>query len=219
MTEFADRLAGSLVSAEDARAREFEVRLADSSALAFRVAYSVLRHRQDAEDVAQEAFVLAWRKLSGFRGEASFRTWLLAIVWRKAIDRRRARQLWWNRTTTTGRDTASNDLDTLRQRVADAQAAFGQGQREDARGRAQDRMRDDISKSLDWPAAGRVLPKRNVGPCLIVVGRILRKDAPKMLGVEHDQMVGALAADRPDQAFNVAILPRRPKAPRDRSNC
>ena len=47
MTEFADRLAGSLVSAEDALAREFEARLADSSSLAFRVAFSVLRHRQE----------------------------------------------------------------------------------------------------------------------------------------------------------------------------
>ena len=63
MTEFVDRLAGPLVSAEDALARESEARLADSSALAFRVAYSVLRHRQDAEDVAQEAFAKAYRSI------------------------------------------------------------------------------------------------------------------------------------------------------------
>ena len=67
MTEFADRLAGPLVSAEDAVAREFEARLADSSALAFRVAYSVLRHRQDAEDVAQEAFAKAYRSFRQLR--------------------------------------------------------------------------------------------------------------------------------------------------------
>ena len=41
--------------------REFEARLSESSTLAFRVAYAVLRHRQDAEDVAQEAFVKAYR--------------------------------------------------------------------------------------------------------------------------------------------------------------
>ena len=35
--------------------REFEIQLCESSKLAFRVAYSVLRHRQDAEDIAQEA--------------------------------------------------------------------------------------------------------------------------------------------------------------------
>ena len=32
----------------------------------------------------------AYRKLAGFRGEAQFRTWLLAITWRKAIDRRKS---------------------------------------------------------------------------------------------------------------------------------
>ena len=43
--------------------REFEDRLRESSTLAFRVAYGVLRHRQDAEDVAQEAFAKAYRQL------------------------------------------------------------------------------------------------------------------------------------------------------------
>ena len=61
MNEYVGRLAGSRVSADDALAREFEARLADSSTLAFRVAYGVLRQRQDAEDVAQEAFVKAHR--------------------------------------------------------------------------------------------------------------------------------------------------------------
>lgn len=34
----------------------------------------------DAEDVAQEAFVRAWRSLRQFRGASAFRTWLLQIV-------------------------------------------------------------------------------------------------------------------------------------------
>lgn len=34
----------------------------------------------DAEDVIQEAFVKGYRKLSRYRGESSFRSWLLAIV-------------------------------------------------------------------------------------------------------------------------------------------
>ena len=56
MNDVADRLAGVFVSAGVETDREFEARLADSSALAFRVAYSVLRQREDAEDAAQEAF-------------------------------------------------------------------------------------------------------------------------------------------------------------------
>lgn len=54
----------------------------------YRAALAALRSPADAEDVAQEAFVTAFRKLDGFRGEASFKTWLLAIAWRKALDRR-----------------------------------------------------------------------------------------------------------------------------------
>lgn len=64
---------------------------------AYRAALAALGSPEDAEDAVQEAFVLAWRKLPGFRGEASFRTWLLTIVWRKSLDRRRKRQTWWSR--------------------------------------------------------------------------------------------------------------------------
>jgi RNA polymerase sigma-70 factor (ECF subfamily) len=55
----------------------------------FRAALAVLGSPEDAEDVAQEACVLAFRKLGGFREQASFRTWLLAIAWRHALTRRR----------------------------------------------------------------------------------------------------------------------------------
>lgn len=65
--------------------------------IVFRTALAALRTREDAEDAAQETFVVAWQKLGGFRGDATFRTWLLTIAWRKALDRRRQRQTWWTR--------------------------------------------------------------------------------------------------------------------------
>jgi RNA polymerase sigma-70 factor, ECF subfamily len=89
MTEFAGRLAGPLVSVDDGLALEFEARLADSSALAFRVAFSVLRHRQDAEDVAQEAFARAYQSFRRLRDRDRFRAWLVRTTWRLALDRRR----------------------------------------------------------------------------------------------------------------------------------
>jgi RNA polymerase sigma-70 factor (ECF subfamily) len=55
----------------------------------FRTALAALRSREDAEDIAQEAFVAAYQKLDHFRGDASFKTWLLAITWRRALDRRK----------------------------------------------------------------------------------------------------------------------------------
>jgi RNA polymerase sigma-70 factor (ECF subfamily) len=69
--------------------REFEARLVDTSTLAFRVAYGVLRHREDAEDVAQEAFAKAYRSFQGLRDRDRFRAWLVRMTWRLAIDRLR----------------------------------------------------------------------------------------------------------------------------------
>lgn len=44
--------------------------------------------RQDAEDVAQETFLRAWRHLSGFRGRSAFGTWLYRIALRRALSLR-----------------------------------------------------------------------------------------------------------------------------------
>ena len=89
MHEQAAQLAGSLVGVDQERERDFEARLVESSTLAFRVAFGVLRHRQDAEDVAQEAFVKAYRSFSQLRDRDRFRTWLVRMTWRLAIDRQR----------------------------------------------------------------------------------------------------------------------------------
>ncbi|MEE3921493.1 RNA polymerase sigma factor [Micromonospora sp. BRA006-A] len=53
--------------------------VARHTASAYRTAV-LLGAGPDAEDVVQEAFVKAYRKLSRYRAEASFRSWLLAIV-------------------------------------------------------------------------------------------------------------------------------------------
>ena len=54
--------------------------------MVYRVALRLVGNRQDAEDVAQEALVAAWRQLPGFRAEASFSTWLYQIVTRRALN-------------------------------------------------------------------------------------------------------------------------------------
>jgi RNA polymerase sigma-70 factor, ECF subfamily len=70
--------------------REFEARLSECSTLVFRVAYGVLRHREDAEDVAQEAFAKAYRSFRQLRERDRFRAWLVRITWRMAINRHRS---------------------------------------------------------------------------------------------------------------------------------
>jgi RNA polymerase sigma-70 factor, ECF subfamily len=52
------------------------------------LAWRLTGARADAEEVAQDAFVRAWRALPAFRGESAFATWLHRIVTRVALDRR-----------------------------------------------------------------------------------------------------------------------------------
>jgi RNA polymerase sigma-70 factor, ECF subfamily len=56
----------------------------------YRAARAALGSHADAEDAAQDAFLVAFRRLDTFRGEASFKTWLLTIAWHQAINRRRS---------------------------------------------------------------------------------------------------------------------------------
>jgi len=53
----------------------------------------VFGSREDALDVAQQAFVLAWRKLSSFRGDAGFYSWLYRIARNVAISSARRQHL------------------------------------------------------------------------------------------------------------------------------
>lgn len=49
-------------------------------AAAYRVAFSLVRDDDVAQDVVQDTFLKAFRALGGFRGDASFRTWLLTVA-------------------------------------------------------------------------------------------------------------------------------------------
>jgi RNA polymerase sigma factor (sigma-70 family) len=57
--------------------------------MAFSLALRMLKNREDAEEVAQDAFVKAYQSLSQFRGGARFSTWLYRIVYTTAISKMR----------------------------------------------------------------------------------------------------------------------------------
>src|SRR5690242_14842995 len=57
----------------------------------WRLAYQVLHDREEAWDVAQEAFVRAFHSLGSFRGQSAFYTWLFRITVNVATDRHRQR--------------------------------------------------------------------------------------------------------------------------------
>lgn len=90
MTEWAGTWAARFVSRDATSERELEQRLAEVAPLAFRVAYSVVRQRQDAEDVAQDALVRAHAQYDRLRDRDCFRAWVVRIAWRLALDWRRS---------------------------------------------------------------------------------------------------------------------------------
>ncbi len=55
----------------------------------YMMALSYMKNEADAEDVAQEAFMKAFRSLSTFRAEAKFSTWLISITLNEARGRLR----------------------------------------------------------------------------------------------------------------------------------
>jgi RNA polymerase sigma-70 factor, ECF subfamily len=90
MGALAASLSGSVVNLDDSLQREFEQRLADCPTLAYRVALGVLRNTAEAEDIAQEAMLRAYRNFHRLRERESFRAWLVRTAWRLALDRIRA---------------------------------------------------------------------------------------------------------------------------------
>ena len=93
----------------------------------FRAALAAVGSAAEADDVAQDALVTAFQKLGGFRGEASFRTWLLSITWRKALDRRQSVSRWMQRLVTPGRPGENGEDWDPMERIA----AGGQSQEDD----------------------------------------------------------------------------------------
>jgi RNA polymerase sigma factor (sigma-70 family) len=61
--------------------------------LVFTIAMNITRNREDAEEVAQDAFLNAFRKLDGFRRESSFATWLYRIAYNESISKVRKKRI------------------------------------------------------------------------------------------------------------------------------
>jgi RNA polymerase sigma-70 factor, ECF subfamily len=79
---------------EAARRREpgaFEELVERTHRRVYTLAYRLVGDRHEAEDVAQEAYLRAYRALPGFRGEARFETWLHRITANTAMNHLRRR--------------------------------------------------------------------------------------------------------------------------------
>jgi RNA polymerase sigma-70 factor, ECF subfamily len=126
---------GACVNALIARAEEqapeagFGERVAENQRRVFQIAYSVLGNSADAEEVAQEAFLRAYRNFGSLRDAEKFRAWVNRIVFRLALNRQRgyrrrlARDTAWQsseaRTMVDGAKDAEKQimLDKLRREI------------------------------------------------------------------------------------------------------
>lgn len=122
------------MAAEDLEQR-FEGFVSEHRERAVRLAWRLLNGDDAAaQDVAQDAFVSAYRALGRFRGDASLSTWFYRILVRKAHSHRRwqAVRMRWSGEDRDPPDpaaTAPGDP-ALRRRIGDALGALTQRQRE-----------------------------------------------------------------------------------------
>jgi RNA polymerase sigma-70 factor (ECF subfamily) len=95
----------------------FGERVAENQRRVFQIAYGVLRNSADAEEVAQEAFLRAYRKFDSLREAEKFRAWVNRIVFRLALNRQRgyrrrlARDTAWQVTETTAMVDGARDAE------------------------------------------------------------------------------------------------------------
>ena len=61
--------------------------------IVFSIAMKVLRNREDAEEMAQESFIKAFKSLHTFKGEAKFSTWLYRITYNNCISEVRKKKI------------------------------------------------------------------------------------------------------------------------------
>lgn len=87
---------------------------------AFQIAYGIIGHRNDAEEVTQDAFVRIYRALARFRGDSEFSTWMYRIVVNQARNKYR-----WNKrrgahlTVSIDQELEADDFSKLTRDVRD----------------------------------------------------------------------------------------------------
>lgn len=88
----ATEAAATLARARQGDSDAFRELVERHSRSAFRLAYRMTGNEHDAEDVVQESFLRAYKRLGRFESRANFGTWLYRIVANCSVDHMRAKQ-------------------------------------------------------------------------------------------------------------------------------
>ena len=113
--------------------RAFETIVQQHLRSAYVVALAVLRRPTDAEDVAQEALIVALERIDTLRDAKQFRSWLLQIVRNQALNwrsRRRLRDVGGEAPGESAHDASPPDALAFRFRLLEAMAVLGPTERE-----------------------------------------------------------------------------------------
>jgi RNA polymerase sigma-70 factor (ECF subfamily) len=116
----------------------------------FRIAWSILGSRFDAEEVVQDAYVKAFTSPADFAGDSSFSTWLTRIAIREALERRRKTQ---RRAHLLEKEGVAW-MDDYRVRVADAPVSLSSPE--------QTAARKELARRLESAVAQLAEPFRTV---------------------------------------------------------
>jgi len=205
----------------------------------WRLAYNVVRDREEAWDVAQEAFVRAWQALPNFRGQSAFYTWLFRIVMNVAADRLRARSARgrafgteripeedWDRVLVDQPDDARPDAAAAgseqRARIEKALATLSADHRRivvlsDIEGLSY----KEIAEVLEIPMGtvmsrlhnARKRLKAALGPLLVLLVALVALAAPLVVDAQQVVRFGArvlLATDKPPASTSLPMAPPEP---------
>lgn len=114
----------------------------------YRFLVRTLGSTSDAQDVTQNTFLLAWRKLSQFRGDAKLSTWLTQIAVNQAASYRRKKKPRAFGEISTGRETERQTV-TIADEHEPPPSARAEGQERDALVQsALDRLSDEYREVL-----------------------------------------------------------------------
>ena len=96
----------------------FDLLVARYQERAYRIAWSVVRDREEAKDCSQEAFIRLHESAGSFAGQAKFSTWFYRILVNCCLDHQRKRRGWRRLVGWGGRDEGRDAGDPVERLAA-----------------------------------------------------------------------------------------------------